>query len=222
MHVLESWPLGGHTDLRDRLLAAYDDPARGYHDVRHLNEVVDNIHLLRDELPRPEMEIAIFPPPHQHAVLLAAWFHDAVYDRDGDLEERSATLAEAELGAAGCAAELVREVARLVRLTATHRPEPDDPRGAVLCDADLAILASGAARYAEYVAGVRAEYAHRDDAIFRAGRAAVLTELAGSDHLFNTATGRRLWEDRARANLARELEGFDNGSSATAAPESPR
>ena len=226
MDVLEAWPLGQHTDLRDRLLAAYDDPARGYHDVRHLNEVVDNIHLLRDELPRPKMEIAIFPPPHQHAVLLAAWFHDAVYDGDGDLEERSATLAETELGAAGCPADLVTEVARLVRLTAFHRPAPGDARGAVLCDADLAILAADDKRYAEYVTGVRAEYAHLDHAVFRAGRAAVLTDLAGSDRLFHTATGRRLWEDRARANLARELAALDtaldNDSSATAPPESPQ
>ena len=204
MDLLESWPLGDAA-LRDRLLAAYADPGRGYHDVRHLTEVVANIQLLRGELPRPEMEAAMWPPPHQHAVLLAAWFHDAVYDREGDLEERSAALAEAELPAAGCPDVLVTEVARLVRLTATHRPASDDARGAVLCDADLAILAADEVRYAGYVAGVRAEHAHLDDATFRVGRAAVLTGLASSASLFHTATGRRLWEERARANLAREL-----------------
>jgi len=208
MDLLQSWPLADDRDLRDRLYAAYADPARGYHDVRHLAEVVDNIELLREELPRPQVEIAIWPPAHQHAVLLAAWFHDAVYDREGALEERSAALAESELGAIGCRAELVAEVARLVRLTATHRPGPGDSRGAVLCDADLAILAAGDERYRDYVTGVRAEYAHLDEATFRAGRAAVLADLASSDHLFHTATGRRLWEERARANLARELAGL--------------
>ena len=208
MDLLESWPLSDQAELRDRILAAYDDPARGYHDVRHLAEVVDHVDLLREELPRPEREIATWPPPHQHAVLLAAWFHDAVYDREGDLEDRSATLAEDELTAAGCADDLVAEVARLVRLTATHRPDPGDARGAVLCDADLAILAADDTRYAEYVAGVRAEYAHLDDATFRAGRHAVLTDLARSGDLFHTATGRRLWGERARANLDRELAGL--------------
>ena len=222
MDPLETWPLGQRTDLRDRLLAAYADPARGYHDVRHLTEVLDHIQLLGDELPRPEVEIATFPPPHQHAVLLAAWFHDAVYDGGADLEERSALLAESELAAAGCARDLVEEVSRLVRLTATHRPEPGDARGAVLCDADLAILASDETRYAAYVAGVRAEYAHLDEGTFRAGRASVLTGLARRDHLFHTATGRRLWEDRARANLRRELAALDNDSSATAPREPPR
>ena len=204
MDLLESWPIGD-VALRDRLLAAYDDPGRGYHDLRHLTEVVDNIQLLRGELPRPPVEAAMWPPPHQHAVLLAAWFHDAVYDRAGDLEERSAVLAEAELRATGCRDDLVAEVARLVRLTASHRPAQGDGRGAVLCDADLAILAADDERYAEYVAGVRAEYAHLDDATFRAGRAAVLADLASSPTLFHTATGRRLWEQRARDNLAREL-----------------
>ena len=205
MELLESWPLGGVADLRDRLLAAYDEPSRGYHDRRHLAEVVAHVGLLRGELPRPEVEAMQWPPPHLHAVLLAAWFHDAVYDGAGDLEERSAVLAEHELAAAGCPPELVAEVARLVRLTATHRPEPGDARGAVLCDADLAILAAPPERYAEYVRGVRAEHAHVDEAMFRAGRAVVLGELAAGAHLFHTATGRDLWEDAARANVAAEL-----------------
>jgi predicted metal-dependent HD superfamily phosphohydrolase len=205
VELLESWPLGGALDLRDRLLSAYGDPSRGYHDRQHLEEVVGNLDLLRGELPRPEIEAMQWPPPHLHAVLLAAWFHDAVYDGEGDLEERSAVLAEEELPGAGCAPDLVREVARLVRLTATHRPEPGDARGAVLCDADLAILAAPPERYAEYVRGVRKEYGHLDDAIFRAGRAAVLRDLAASEQLFHTAAGRDLWEDAARANLAAEL-----------------
>lgn len=205
MELLESWPLADHPDLRDRLLTAYDEPARGYHDRQHLAEVVTHIDLLRGELPRPEVEVALWPPPHLHAVLLAAWYHDAVYDGGGDLEERSAALAEEELRAAGCDPMLVDEVTRLVRLTATHRPAPDDARGAVLCDADLAILAAEPERYAAYVEGVRREYAHLDDATFRAGRAAVLTDLAAGEHLFHTRTGRRLWEERARANLDREL-----------------
>jgi predicted metal-dependent HD superfamily phosphohydrolase len=205
VELLESWPLGGAEDLRDRLLAAYDDPSRGYHDRQHLAEVVAHLDVLRGELPRPEIEAMQWPPPHLHAVLLAAWFHDAVYDAGGDLEERSAVLAEQELPAAGCAPDLVAEVARLVRLTASHRPQPDDVRGAVLCDADLAILAAPPERYAEYVRGVRAEHAEVDDTLFRAGRAAVLRELAAGEHVFHTATGRELWEDAARANLAAEL-----------------
>jgi predicted metal-dependent HD superfamily phosphohydrolase len=209
MDLLESWPLPARPDLRDRLLAAYDDEARGYHDRRHLAEVVDHVAQLRAELPRAGHEVAGRPP--EDVVLLAAWFHDAVYDERGGLEERSAVLAERELAEAGCMQAVVAEVARLVRLTATHRPEPGDSVGAVLCDADLAILAAGPERYADYVAGVRREHPHLDDATFRAGRAAVLGELSAGPSLFHTATGRELWEDRARENLARELRELTGG-----------
>ena len=96
-------------------------------------------------------------------------------------------------------------MARLVRLTATHRPEPEDRNGQVLSDADLAVLAAAPERYAGYVAGVRAEYAHVADDDFRSGRAAVLRDLLAKPALFHTAAARGLWEERARANVTREL-----------------
>jgi len=176
-------------------VAAYADPGRGYHDLRHLAEVLAHV----DEL---------MPGPDQsrEAVLLAAWFHDAVYDGTGDDEERSARLAATELTALGADRSLVDEVVRLVRLTRDHRPAPGDRAGEVLCDADLAILAAKPERYAAYVAGVRTEYAHVPDADFAAGRAAVLADLLARPTLFHTERARTLWEGPARANLRREIK----------------
>ena len=203
MDLLESWPIGD-VALRDRLLAAYDDPGRGYHDLRHLTEVVHNIQLLRGELPRPPVEAAMWPPPHQHAVLLAAWFHDAVYDGERDAEERSAAWAEEALP--GLVDEAtVTEVARLVRLTESHRPDDGDVNGCALSDADLGILAAPEERYDDYAAAVRTEYAHLSDEVFTAGRAEVLRELMAKPRLFHTAYGLAQWEEPARRNVAREL-----------------
>ena len=199
MDLRDHWPLPGQADLRDRLLTAYAEERRGYHDLTHLAEVLDHVATLAAEADDVE------------AVVLAAWFHDAVYDGAGDDEERSAVLAEAELAAAGVDPDRVREVARLVRLTATHRPSRDDRDGQVLSDADLAVLAAGEERYAGYVAGVRAEYAHVPDDDFRRGRAAVLRDLLAKPTLFHTAAARDLWEDRARANVTRELAGLEHG-----------
>jgi predicted metal-dependent HD superfamily phosphohydrolase len=187
---LERWPLAD-LELRDALLAAYDDPGRGYHDTLHLTEVLDRL----DELSAAGLA---FDPT---VAALAAWFHDAVYDGERDAEERSAVWAEEALAGTPYAAE----VARLVRLTETHDPGADDEAGQALCDADLAILSSGADRYDTYVAGVRREYAYLADADFASGRAAVLHDLAGRDRLFHTAYGRERWEPAARANLEREL-----------------
>jgi predicted metal-dependent HD superfamily phosphohydrolase len=186
----ERWPLTDLPEVRDALLAAYADPGRGYHDSRHLTEVLDRLD-----------ELAPGVPFDRTVVALAAWFHDAVYDGERDAEERSAVWAEEALAGTPYA----DEVARLVRLTETHDAAADDPAGQALCDADLAILASAPERYDAYVAGVRREFAHLSGADFAAGRTAVLHGLAGRGALFHTAYGRRHWEPAARANLAREL-----------------
>jgi predicted metal-dependent HD superfamily phosphohydrolase len=188
----ERWPLAVLADVRDDLLAAYDDPSRGYHDRLHLTEVLGRL----DELASAGVG---FEPD---VAALAAWFHDAVYDGERDAEERSAVWAEEALVGTGYAAE----VARLVRLTETHDPAADDAAGQALCDADLAILASPRDRYDEYVIGVRREYAHISDSDFAAGRAAVLHDLTGRERLFHTSYAREHWEPAARANLQRELE----------------
>src|SRR5690242_3756773 len=128
MDLSDRWPLPDGTDVRDALAAAYADPSRGYHDTRHLTEVLDRLR-----------ELAAHGAPYDATpVLLAAWFHDAVYDGERDAEERSATWAEEALPGVA-PAPVVTEVARLVRLTETHTPDDGDVNGCALSDADLGI-----------------------------------------------------------------------------------
>jgi predicted metal-dependent HD superfamily phosphohydrolase len=193
--LLIAWPLPGARELRARVLASYAHPDRGYHDSRHLGEVLERIL----ELSANGAEFDRVP------VLLAAWFHDGVYDGQPDAEKRSAAWA-AEALPALVEPAVVDEVVRLVLLTETHRPADDDANGCVLSDADLAILAAPAERYAEYVGSVRAEYAHVPDDQFALGRASILRDLLAKPHLFHTAYARSAWEDAARANVLSELE----------------
>jgi len=187
------WPdrPGISPTLRAELEAAYAAPDRRYHDLRHLHEVLLRI----DELE------AAGAAGDRTAVLLAAWFHDAVYDGRPGAEERSAQWAERALEGVDVAAE----VARLVRLTERHDPAPDDANGCLLCDADLGILAAGPTRYAEYAAAVRDEYAHVPWPDFAAGRGRILRDLLERPALFRTAPARDRWEGPARRNLADEL-----------------
>ena len=139
-------------------------------------------------------------------MLLAAWFHDAVYrGTAGQDEEESARLAEDRLTAAGLPEADVAEVARLVLLTSDHQPEPGDDDGALLCDADLSILGAEPEEYARYVTAVRKDYAHIGDADFAAGRAAVVRQLLELDPLFHHQRARELWRDAAHRNLKGEL-----------------
>jgi predicted metal-dependent HD superfamily phosphohydrolase len=176
------------------LLGRWAEPQRRYHTTDHLLAVLDRIDVLEEYAGDPA------------AVRLAAWFHDAVYlpDRSTN-EERSARLAERALPELGVEESLTAEVARLVRLTVGHDPGPDDANGAVLCDADLAVLASPPDAYAAYAAAVREEYAFVPRDAFRAGRADVLRHLLDLPRLFRTPYGAEAWEERARANLREEL-----------------
>ncbi|WP_328905094.1 hypothetical protein OG230_20070 [Streptomyces sp. NBC_00234] len=179
----------------DNLLARWAEPQRRYHTTAHLAAVLDRVDTLADHAAAPDV------------VRLAVWFHDAVYRPDrSENEERSAVLAERALPEAGVPAGVTAEVARLVRLTVTHDPADGDTDGEVLCDADLAILASAPKEYAEYAAQVREEYAFVPDEAFREGRAAVLRQLLGLPRLFRTPYGIAEWEPRARQNLTTELE----------------
>lgn len=176
------------------LLRRWSEPHRAYHDVDHLRSVLRHIDTLRADAEDPA------------ACAVAAWFHDAVYEgRPGADERASAELAREVLGQLGVPADRVAEVVRLVELTTTHAPEAGDSNGAVLCDADLAILASPPDEYAGYVEKVRAEYAHVSDDDFRAGRAAVLRSLLAREPIYATQTARDLWEDAAHHNLTTEL-----------------
>lgn len=198
------WPLPGAEALRDELAAAYADPHRGYHDTRHLTEVLQRI----DELLDTD-DLGV----DRTTVRLAAWFHDSVYDGRPGAEERSAQWAEQSLPAVGVAPDRVAEVARLVRMTEHHCPAEDDRPGAVLSDADLGILAADPQRYADYTSAVRREYAHVPDRAFAEGRSAILRELVAKATLFHTAYAREHWEARARANVAAELERLSAGTS---------
>lgn len=185
--------------LAERLLAAWGADSRGYHDTEHLVEVLARLD-----------ELACTAP----TVELAAWFHDAVYTgaTDGADERASAAMARTELTELGLPTAAADRVAELVAVTVDHVPAAGDTEAAMLCDADLAILAADPARYQRYVAGVRRDFAHVPDAAFAAGRAAILLRLLqrtetdpGPDGPLFRSPGTSSWTRAAAANLTREL-----------------
>lgn len=208
--LAEGPPSAGWRAIGVELTSRWHERGRLYHDGRHLREVLDAVDHLADACGATSAV--------RRAALLGAWFHDAVHtagrppaapiNKAGpgvpagpSDEEASAVLARTALAHDGGLAE---ETARLVLLTATHRPEPGDLAGALLCDADLAVLGASPARYADYAAAIRAEYAHVPEPAFRTGRTSILQALL-TGRLFHTAPARQRWDAAARANLDREL-----------------
>lgn len=188
------------TRVGEDLLERWNEPQRHYHNGRHLRQVLSTVDSLGGS----------------DSVQLAAWWHDAVYQpQEVQNEARSAHLAGRRLHALGLDHDLLDEVDRLVLLTITHDPAESDVDGAVLCDADLGILAATPEGYDAYVSAVRREYAHVDDVGWRDGRGAVLRGLLGRPRLFRTELA-SVWEADARANLIRELATLRDGPSAGA------
>lgn len=181
-------------DVGAALLHSWSDPRRRYHDLVHLRDILAYVDVLADAADDAD------------AVRLAAWYHDAVFEARPDDEELSAQRAEADLTALGADGAFVAEVARLVRMTAAHNPEPGDRNAEVLSDADLASLAIDGIRYRQNSAAIRLEFAHVDEHLFRAGRAAIIAALLAGPSLYRTRMGRQRWEEAARANLAAELD----------------
>jgi predicted metal-dependent HD superfamily phosphohydrolase len=179
----------------DDVVARHREARRRYHGVRHVTWVVRHVRELAAEVPTDDPD----------AIVVAAFFHDAVYDpRAADNEEQSAQLAERVLAELGWDERRGRRVGDLVRATAVHTGAGDADTD-VLLDADLAVLGSEPSAYQAYVTGVRAEYAHIDDEAWRHGRGQVLRDLLARDPLYATAPARRRWVSRAAANMTAEL-----------------
>jgi predicted metal-dependent HD superfamily phosphohydrolase len=191
------------------LVDAWSQPHRRYHGLSHLAAVLG----LVGELGDAAVDL--------DAVRLAAWYHDVAYDpRRDDNEQVSAE--RAGVGLRGLVEEdRVAEVVRLVLLTAGHDPSPGDANGAVLCDADLAVLAGPPEAYAAYASAVRGEYGHLPDEVFVPGRIAVLEHLLGLPELYRLPAVAADWTPRARANLTAELTLLRRRAASSAADPPP-
>lgn len=180
-------------DIKAELLIRWNETHRHHHNQRHLDEVLAALGVLR------EAGVEFDERP----VVLAAWFHDAIYEPfSGTNEEDSAALAR-ELIAGD---RDLDEVARLVELTKTHEPEPDDRNGVALSDADFAVLGADAARYDEYATNIGTEFAQVPAEIFRTTRRELLTEFLHRPKIFVSEPAHARWESAARANIAREID----------------
>ena len=138
-------------------------------------------------------------------MLLALWFHDAIYQpKRNDNEDKSADWGAEVLARAGAPASVVDRFRGLV-LATRHEAQPQSADARLLVDIDLSILGAEPARFDEYEAQVRKEYAHVPDLFFRMGRAKILKHFLARPAIYSTASFRDRFEARARTNLQRSL-----------------
>ena len=144
-------------DVGQSLVDRWSQPGREFHNTKHLVDVLVRVDELAEETHEPDL------------VRLAAWYHGAIFDsadrkayanRGGEDEAASASVAEQELTSLGVPEARARRVHDLVVALVRHSPDPSDLDCAVLCDADLAMLAAEPQKYKAYLHDIRTEYAH--------------------------------------------------------------
>lgn len=181
--------------LGDELISRWNEPHRSYHNEQHLEDVLFSL----DQLGTSGERI-------QPVTLLAAWFHDAIYRGEQDDERASATLAITSLEQFDIESTFLQQVSQYIIATApSHAPAAVDDGLSQLLDADLAVFAAGGLRYQLYADAVRSEYAHISIQEFSKARADILQKYLGQPHIYRTESARKIWEARARNNLAREI-----------------
>jgi predicted metal-dependent HD superfamily phosphohydrolase len=194
----------------------YREKHRYYHRLKHIGHFIDVLHQL------------CLPDAPRRDQLLAAFFHDVVYDpRKHDNEERSAQMAGHFLREVGLERRYSGAVHCLIMATAGHDIDKAVAAAqklegvklsrraiAQFLDSDLAILGAAREPYDTYCHNIAREYSHVQPAQFAAGRASFLRSfMAGkSKRLFHSSAGYRLYESAARTNLSRELARLESKS----------
>lgn len=174
-----------HFSMLDDLLTRHTEPQRFYHNLVHLDKLLQ---LLPAE---PHLEFA-------------AWFHDAICDPTRtDNETQSALLAEQSLRRLGLDPQLIQTVVSLILATRNHQSE--DHPATLFLDADLSILGAEPKTYQCYAQAIRQEYAWVPEELFLKRRAAVLQKFLSRERIYQTKAFAKL-EQPARENMQRELQ----------------
>jgi predicted metal-dependent HD superfamily phosphohydrolase len=176
------------------LVIAYTQPDRYYHNLQHIHHILTILDRFANRL------------QDSMSVILAAWFHDFVYDsRSTDNEVQSAKLAGELLQDIDISSETIDRVQQLILATQGHQIEIDDNDLCILLDADLAIFGTNPEQYQIYARSIRREYSWVSDELYRAGRIRVLESFLQRERLYHTKLLFDELESRARLNIEAEI-----------------
>lgn len=169
------------------VLRAYNHASRAYHNLEHLEEVLE----WTDRVPLPVAE--------RELLARALFYHDAIYDSHrSDNERASADWALQDTG---------EEALVGLILDTRHAVAPVAPLGEWMVDIDLAILGAEPSRFDRYDADVRREYAWVPNWLYRRKRRQVLRGFLRRSRIYHTDFFNQQLESSARRNLERVLRG---------------
>lgn len=181
------------TTLWKEIHNAYTQSSRHYHSLDHIEAMLR----LAEEF---KPEIIDF-----ETLQFTIFYHDMIYQSlRKDNELKSAELAQQRLQELGYPAEKIQKCYDQIIATQLHEPTEDTDLQYLL-DFDLSILGSDEAIYDTYAQNVRKEYAWVPGFMYRKGRKKVLKHFLDMPFIYKTEVFRDRLEDRAKANMKREL-----------------
>jgi predicted metal-dependent HD superfamily phosphohydrolase len=195
-----------------RLYDLYRESHRAYHNINHIYELMK----LLDRFP--------LVVTNAHAVRMAIFFHDAIYDiggPHGDNERRSADLWQTfsnevrTLLLEGIGVihrdsifheDTSRAIHRWIMATVGHDGlEEGDTDGKYFSSIDLCVLGKKRRGYELYAAYIRREYSSIPEHLYREKRAEVLEGFLRRDRIYDTEALHTAFELQARDNLQWEV-----------------
>lgn len=202
------------SQIYDELIELYSKPHRIYHTITHIENMINSIYEL--------LHIYSFNNHNiiKAELILAAFFHDAIYDplahnllipinQDSD-ETLSANIATKSLKFIGI--ENTRSITRihsLIILTKEHTINPKlqiEPLiQEIFIDSDISILGSNKPKYNQYKTGIWNEYNHIEIESFITGRLEFLTHYIEKKAIFKTEYMNQMYNEQAYVNINNEI-----------------
>ncbi|MER2011179.1 HD domain-containing protein [Psychrobacter alimentarius] len=175
----------------------YNETARAYHSLRHIQQLFFQFEHIRQHLHQP------------HIIALALYYHDVIYNpMRSDNEIKSAEYMSDKL-AQYLNDQQCQHIYDLIMMTATHQltelaDKDNRSDAAYFLDMDLSILGMPWPEYEHYAQAIRQEYAHVPMTDYKTGRTQVLQTLLAHPRLYLTEHYQQL-ETQARSNIEHEI-----------------
>ena len=177
------------------IVNAYSHPARHYHNLEHIQNLLTLSETFRDNSDRWII------------LQFTSWFHDYIYNPQAkDNEVQSAIYAQEKLKAMNIVPDIIELVKQIILSTQKHQPLTTNIINAIFLDMDLSILGTSTESYLRYSQAIRQEYIWLSDQDYQKGRIEFLSSFLAKKRIYFTEYFYQKLEAKARANLELEIK----------------
>jgi len=171
---------------------AYSKKSRHYHNLTHIKDMIECFETYSERIKSP------------NEILFSIFYHDYIY---------VSSKKDNELKSAEYALSILPENPKLdkqlvfdaICATQLHQHNINEDIN-WLIDFDLKILARDWEDYKTYFKQIRKEYRIYPDFLYKPGRAKALKHFLENEFIFQTDEFRKLYEDKARLNIEKEIK----------------